>query len=99
MERAREVGIKKAVGAYRSQLISQFIFESVLVNFLGVVIAVLIAVWACCLCLAELSNKDFSFDFIDPRFWMILMGLFLVGSFISGAILHLYCPHLIQRKY
>ena len=30
MERAREVGIKKAIGAFRSQLISQFLLESVL---------------------------------------------------------------------
>lgn len=84
MERAREVGIKKSVGAYRSQLISQFIFESVLVNFLGVVIAVLIAVGLLPV-LGEIVSKDFSFDFSDPRFWMILTALFLVGSFISGA--------------
>ncbi len=84
MERAREVGIKKAIGAYRSQLISQFIFESVLVNFLGVAIAVLIAV-ALLPVLGGIVGKDFSFDFVDPRFWMILMGLFLVGSIISGG--------------
>jgi len=84
MERAREVGIKKSVGAYRSQLISQFIFESVLVNFIGVVIAVVIAIGLLPV-LGEIVGKDFSFDFTDPRFWMILTTLFLVGSFISGA--------------
>ena len=40
MERAREVGVKKSIGAYKGQLISQFFFESVLVNFLGVALAV-----------------------------------------------------------
>ena len=84
MERAREVGIKKAVGAYRSQLISQFACESLLVNFLGVVIAVLIAMGLLPL-LGEIVNKNLSFDFTDVRFWGILMGLFLVGSLISGA--------------
>jgi putative ABC transport system permease protein len=84
MERAREVGIKKAIGAYKSQLISQFIFESVLVNFMGVVIAAVIAIGLLPV-LSEIVGKDLSFDFSDPRFWGILSGLFLAGSFISGA--------------
>jgi putative ABC transport system permease protein len=84
MERAREVGIKKAVGAYKSQLISQFIFESVLVNLLGVVIAVLLAM-ALLPVLGGIVGKEFSFDFTDYRFWLVLTGLFLTGSLISGG--------------
>jgi putative ABC transport system permease protein len=84
MERAREVGIKKAVGAYRSQLISQFIFESVLVNFFGVALAVVMAIGLLPV-LGGIVDKNFTFDFGDPRFWMIVAGLFLVGSTISGA--------------
>jgi putative ABC transport system permease protein len=84
IERSREVGIKKAIGAYRIQLISQFIFESVLVNLLGVIIAVLIAMGLLPI-LGEIVGKNFSFDFTDYRFWAILGGLFLVGSIISGA--------------
>jgi putative ABC transport system permease protein len=84
MERAREVGIKKAVGAYRSQLISQFVFESLLVNLLGVVLAVIIAMGLLPL-LEDIVNKNFSFDFTDWRFWSILVILFLTGSLISGA--------------
>jgi putative ABC transport system permease protein len=83
MERAREVGIKKAVGAFKSQLLSQFIFESVLVNFFGVVVAVAMAMGLLPL-LGEIVNKNLAFDFTDYRFWSILFGLFLVGSFISG---------------
>ncbi len=84
MERAREVGIKKAVGALRGQLIFQFVFEAVLVNALGVAIAVLIAI-GLLPALGEIVGKNFSFDFADPRFWLILMGLFVLGSFVSGA--------------
>lgn len=83
MERAREVGIKKAIGALKTQLISQFIFESVLVNFLGVVIAALLATGLLPV-LGEIVNKELSFDFGDYRFWFILTGLFLAGSIISG---------------
>ncbi len=84
LERAKEVGIKKAVGVFRSQLISQFIFESVFVNFLGVIIATIIAIGLLPV-MGGIVNKDFSFDFTDYRFWLILMGLFLVGSLISGV--------------
>ena len=84
MERAREVGIKKSVGAFRSQLITQFILESVLVNFLGIAIATLIAIGLLPI-LGEIVNKDLSFDFSDYRFWLILTGLFFVGSLISGV--------------
>ncbi len=34
-ERPREIGIKKAVGARRSQILSQFIFESLLITIVG----------------------------------------------------------------
>ena len=83
MERAREVGVKKSVGAYKSQLISQFFFESVLVNFLGVALAVLLAT-ALLPFLGDIVEKNFSFDFSDIRLWLILTLLFLLGSFVSG---------------
>jgi putative ABC transport system permease protein len=84
MERAREVGIKKAVGAFRSQLISQFILESVLVNLFAVMLALGIAI-ALLPVLGEIVEKNFTFDFTDPRLWLVLAGLFLTGSFVSGA--------------
>jgi len=84
MERAREVGIKKSIGAIRSQLVTQFLSESVLVNFLGVTLAVLMAIFLLPL-LGEIVGKDFTFNFADPRFWLVLLVLFLAGSLISGA--------------
>ncbi|SDL26106.1 putative ABC transport system permease protein [Catalinimonas alkaloidigena] len=84
MERAREVGIKKAIGAYRSQLMLQFIFESVLVNLISIVLAVLIAL-ALLPLLGEMVGKALTFEFRDYRFWLMLTTLFLLGSLISGA--------------
>lgn len=91
MERAREVGIKKSIGAFRSQLLMQFIFESILVNLISVLIAVCIALGLLPL-LGEIVGKTLVFDFTDYRFWLILSGLFLVGSFISG----LYPAYLLS---
>lgn len=42
-KRAKEVGMRKAVGAHKNQLIFQYLSESVLVAFLGLILAVIIA--------------------------------------------------------
>jgi putative ABC transport system permease protein len=84
MERAREVGIKKAIGAFRSQLISQFILESVIVNLIGVILALLMAI-ALLPVLGNIVGKEFAFDFSDPRLYLILFSLFFIGSLVSGA--------------
>lgn len=84
MERGREVGIKKALGVFRKQLVSQFFFESILVNFIGVVAAVLIAIGLLPV-LETIVGKELAFDFADYRFWLILAIMFVVGSLVSGA--------------
>src|SRR5690606_41796066 len=44
IERAREVGVRKVMGSDRSQLVRQFIFESVLLNVAAVVVAFVVVV-------------------------------------------------------
>jgi len=43
-ERTREIGIKRAVGATRSSIIFQFIFESLLIAFIGGTIGLIISI-------------------------------------------------------
>src|SRR5207244_1502247 len=43
MERAREVGIMKAIGARRSELVTQFLLEAVVINLIAVGIAITLA--------------------------------------------------------
>ncbi len=43
-ERTREIGIKRAVGAKRSYIIFQFIFESLLISFTGGILGLLVSV-------------------------------------------------------
>jgi putative ABC transport system permease protein len=83
MERAREVGVKKALGVSRTQLISQFIFESILVNFLSVVLAIALA-WLALPLLNSIVGRSFTFDFTEPQLWLLLLALFLIGSLASG---------------
>ena len=43
-ERTREIGIKRAVGAKKSTIIFQFVFESLLIAFIGGILGMLVSV-------------------------------------------------------
>jgi putative ABC transport system permease protein len=83
-ERAREVGIKKALGVQRNQLISQFLFESVLLNFVSVAFAIAVAYMLTPI-LGQIIGKNIFLDFADPTLWILVTTIFLLGSFVSGA--------------
>jgi putative ABC transport system permease protein len=83
-ERAREVGIKKAIGAARKELIAQFFVESVVINFIAIVLSVFLAI-ALLPIMGRIINKELSFAFQDIRLWFVLAGLFVVGTLASGV--------------
>jgi len=82
--RAREVGVRKAVGSRRKQLIVQFLSESALLNSVALVIALLIVLLAIP-GFNRLSGQQLSFSlFAHNNFWIDLGALFIVGVFFSG---------------
>ena len=82
--RAREVGVRKAIGSQRRQLIMQFLSESALLNGLALMLAILIVLVAIP-GFNVLSGQHLSFSlFGQPDFWLGLIALFLVGVFFSG---------------
>ena len=84
LERAKEVGIRKVLGSHRIQLIRQFLFESLVINFLAIVLAFVIIFLSLPL-FNSLTGKEISFSFItDANFWTALILIFLGGSFLSG---------------
>lgn len=83
MERAHEVGIKKAIGALRGELIVQFLCESVVINFIGIVLALCFAV-ALLPSLSDIIGRRLAFNFSDLRLWLVLAALFLIGTLASG---------------
>ncbi|GAB2586912.1 ABC transporter permease [Spirosoma areae] len=84
INRAKEVGVRKAVGSMRGQLIGQFMTESVLLNGLAVVLALLLVV-STLPTFNQLSGQQVTFSLLNSRlFWLPLAGLFIVGAFFSG---------------
>jgi len=82
--RAREVGVRKAVGSRRKQLIIQFLSESALLNGVALVIALLIVLLAIP-GFNQLSGQQLSFSlFAHNNFWIDLIVLFIIGVFFSG---------------
>ena len=82
--RAREVGVRKAVGSQRRQLIAQFLSESAVLNAFALIFALTIVVLSIP-GFNAISGHHLSISlFIQPNFWLGLIGLFLVGVFFSG---------------
>jgi len=74
-KRAKEVGIRKVVGAPRSALISQFIGESVLLALVAALIAILI-VQLSLSGFNQLTDKKLAIEYSSPYFWLA-GGLFV----------------------
>jgi len=94
IKRAREVGIRKVVGAYRFQLLIQYIGESVLLAFLALVLGLLL-VYLLLPAFNQWLGKELSFGFSDhSQFYLILMGVTLGVGLISGSYPALFMSSL-----
>lgn len=82
--RAREVGVRKAVGASRASLIRQFLGESMLISFLAVLLGLGLAELAMPL-FNELSGLALILPWVDPIFWLMLLSLALLLGLLSGS--------------
>jgi putative ABC transport system permease protein len=88
-KRAKEVGIRKAVGSYRSQLIAQFFSESILITFVSLVLAAAIAHLALPL-FNTLAEKDMSLPWSNPLMWVAIFAMSIVIGAIAGSYPALY---------
>ena len=82
--RAKEVGLRKVVGAGRMQLIGQFLGESLFISFIALLIAVGI-VYLLLPLFSSLAGKELSITLLDGKLIGLLLGIALVAGLVSGS--------------
>jgi putative ABC transport system permease protein len=84
LQRAKEVGVRKSIGAGREQLMLQFIGETILLSCISVLIAVVLSIvllpW-----LNEFTGKHISYAlFINPFVLLLFVALIFIVGIIAG---------------
>lgn len=83
--RAKEVGLRKVVGAHRHQLIRQFIGESMILTFIAIIISFLLVFFSMPV-FNSISGKDLAMSYFSSPLLLIgLFGLFIIVSIIGGS--------------
>ena len=83
-KRAKEVGIRKTVGSVRSQLIGQFLSESVLVALVSFIFSLLLVVLLMPL-FNKLADKNIQLPWSNPAFWLLALSFTIITGIISGS--------------
>jgi putative ABC transport system permease protein len=91
-KRAKEVGLRKTVGAFRNQLIGQYLSESVLISLFGLIISVGLA-WIALDWLNQFTGKHLAFQFVKN--WPLTLGL--IGfALVVGLLAGIYPAFVIS---
>lgn len=100
--RSKEIGVRKANGAFRDQLIYQFLTESLVVTAISFLLAVLL-VNLLLPTFNEFTHKELSFGFrADYRIWLYALLTLVVAGLLSGSypafLLSKYSPLLLLKN-
>ncbi len=98
-ERAREVGVRKVMGSFRSQLIAQFLAEAILLSLIATVVALTIAQLFLPM-FNTLVEKQLQFDFSTDIFLGIIGFALLIGIFAGiypAFVLSNYSPVVVMK--
>jgi len=88
-KRAKEVGIRKAIGSLRAQLISQFFCESMLMAVVALAVSFLLVLGTLPF-FNGLTQKNISILWDKPLFWLACAGFTLFTGIIAGSYPALY---------
>ncbi|MFC4141708.1 ABC transporter permease [Pedobacter mendelii] len=96
-KRAREVGVRKALGSSRNSLMGQFILESIILSFVAVLIAfVLLEVFLPYF--NNLLDIKILINYGSYTFWGVLVSLALITGFLAGSYPAFYLSSFIPVK-
>ena len=98
IKRAKEVGLRKVIGAHRGQLITQFLSESMLSAFLALLVALILSDLALPI-FDELVERPLSLAFLnDPIYLAVILGSTLISGLISGSYPAFFIARLQPNK-
>ncbi|HKJ33318.1 MAG TPA: ABC transporter permease [Balneolales bacterium] len=84
-KRAKEVGVRKVIGADKMALVKQFLGESFLLTFIGVLIA-LPLLYIVLPYLNQITQVHIQLTFLkDYRVWLVLTSLIIITGFVAGS--------------
>ncbi|MFI5153236.1 MAG: ABC transporter permease [Chitinophagales bacterium] len=84
LERSKEVGLRKVVGATKFQLVRQFLTESFLLNALGIVLGFLIFKLSLPGFSLLINQQVTNLQTSDSSFWISVVLVFALGTIIAG---------------
>lgn len=83
-KRAKEVGIRKSIGASKGSLIGQFIGESMIITFFSLIVSVFLVELSLPV-FNNLTDKAIDLSYSDPTLLLMFLGTALVTGFIAGS--------------
>ncbi len=94
MERAKEVGVRKVMGAFKFQLVRQFLVESGLINLFSILIAFIIVLISLPY-FNSLSGLSLTAAYLIQPWFLGLLGLI----WITGTVLSGFYPALVLSSF
>jgi putative ABC transport system permease protein len=83
-KRAHEVGVRKAIGSQRQDLIFQFLTESILITFISFLLSVLFVQLALP-AFNQLTGDSVSVPYASPLFWATMIAFVLLTGLMAGS--------------
>ena len=91
--RAKEVGLRKTIGAMRWQLVAQFLGEAVLLALVAFGVG-MVLVWLLMPLFNELTGKQFSIQTLGGSRFLLLLGVAIASGLIAGSY-----PALVLSRF
>jgi ABC-type antimicrobial peptide transport system permease subunit len=82
--RAREVGVRKAIGSLRRHIVLQFLMESVLITLLAFVLALMLVSLALP-AFNTLTTSTIAMPWTSPAFWGVMLSYVLLTGLLAGS--------------
>ncbi|MEO0741132.1 MAG: ABC transporter permease [Bacteroidota bacterium] len=92
-QRAREISVRKTLGATRSGLAAQFLGEAVLVALVAAALA-LVALVSLLPVFGEVAGKTFTLGALGPGMWMLFASVAVASGLLAGSY-----PALVLSRY